>query len=185
MPSILRSGIFLILLAVLTLGWEPALAQADEAGTTDDAAKKVETLTGIAAAAQDGAKKAALDEDPEDSVSGSLDDSTGSIESAHDPLKSILYAGWKKSGDFRFGYVRSETEEPDGTKGTSSVWQARLHLGGSYDLNDWLIFNELDFNARQLELTAIYQVGTDGCTVFWETDNVDGDSWQFTFEQLR
>jgi hypothetical protein len=117
MPSISRNGFSLILLALLALGWQPAFAQT------------VETE-----AVQEG-------EDPEDSVSGSLDDSSGSIEAAHDPLKHFVYEGWQRSGDLRLGYVRSESDERDGSEGTESDWRARLRYGGSYNVNDWLIFN--------------------------------------------
>jgi len=105
------------LLALMTAGGNPALAQAvEEEAPTEE-------------------------EDREDSVSGSLDDSTGSIESAHDSIMSILYEGWQRSGQLRFGYVRSETDERDGSEGTESVWRARLRYGGAYNVNDWLKFN--------------------------------------------
>jgi hypothetical protein len=117
MPSTPRTGLSLILLTVLAVGWASALAQAEEAEAVLE------------------------DEEPEDSVSGSLDDSAGSIEAAHDPLRQILYKGWQRAGDLRFGYVRSETDERDGSEGTTSDWRARLRYGGSYNVNEWLVFN--------------------------------------------
>ena len=144
MPSITRNGYLPIVLAVLALGWQPVIAQDGEADATDDAAKKVETLKEVAKVKEVTAVEgdfAAEEEVPEDSVSGALDDSTGSIEAAHDPLKHLLYQGWSGSGDFRFGYVRSETDARDGSEGTTSDWRARLRYGGTYSVNDWLTFN--------------------------------------------
>ena len=117
MHSPFLTGSFMLLLAVMVAGWSPAVAQA---------ADEPEPLG---------------EETQDDTQSGSLDDSTGSIESAHDPLMSILYSGWRKAGDFRFGFVRSEFEERDGSDGTNSNWQARLRFGGEYRLRDWLLLN--------------------------------------------
>ena len=115
-PPTVRTKLSLILVLAFAVSGEQAFAQ-----TTDDQAP-TEVVS-------------------EDSVSGSLDDSTGSIESAHDPFKHILYEGWRRSGDLRFGYVRSETDERDGSEGTESDWRARLRYGGAYRVNDWLRFN--------------------------------------------
>ncbi len=115
-PSVVRRG-FLTLLMLLALGSQPAFAQAVEAETVME------------------------DEEPEDSNSGALDDSTGSIESDHGPLQNLLYAGWQRAGDFRFGYVRSEIDERDGSEGTTSDWRGRVRYGGKFKINEWLIFN--------------------------------------------
>lgn len=135
MPSIARNGLFLILVTVLALGWQAAFAQSDEVETSGDVPAEVEE------AEDDAADEDTSDDDPEDSLSGSLDDSTGSIEKTHDPLAGFLYKGWQRSGDFRFGYVRSESDKRDGGKETSSDWRARIRYRGEYDVNDWLKFN--------------------------------------------
>ncbi len=144
MPSKPRTGLSLILLAVLAVSWAPAFAQAEQADEAVDAETKAEALKEVdevqeAVTVEEAA--AAQEDEPEDSTSGSLDDSTGSIESAQDPLKDILYAGWQRSGDLRFGYVRSETDARDGSEGTTSDWRARVRYGGTYNVKDWLIFN--------------------------------------------
>ena len=144
MPSISRSRFFLTLIVVLTLGWQPAFAQEEDADKAVDAKAKVETLSKVAEVKEVAAIEedvAAEEDNPEDSVSGALDDSTGSIEAAHDPLRQILYKGWSRAGDLRLGYVRSETDERDGSEGTTSDWRARLRYGGNYNINEWLIFN--------------------------------------------
>lgn len=107
-------GILLSAVVVLALGWQVAFAQSETP---------------------------ALDETADDSVSGSYDDSTGSIEGAHDPLDRLSYKGWQLSGDLRVGYSRSETDERDGEKATTSVWLGRARFGGDYKINDWLQFN--------------------------------------------
>ncbi len=123
MPLGSRSGFFLVLTAVLAAGWQGECAWAQAAGETGDAATAV-----------------GMEEASKDLESGSLDDSTGSIEAAHDPLRRLLYEGWRGSGDFRFGYVRSETDERDGSEGTTSDWRARLRYGGKYRIKEWLEF---------------------------------------------
>jgi len=45
------------------------------------------------------------------------------------------------------------------------------------------LFNELDFNTNQLEVSTVYRANED-CIVWWQTDNVDGE-WNLTFEKLR
>jgi len=125
MRSALHSGIYLILLAAFVVAWKPLAAQEaapDSEGEEATAAAEAEEL-------------------PEDSMSGSLDDSSGSIEAAHDPLRQILYKGWQRAGDLRFGYVRSESDERDGSEGSESDWRARLRYGGATNVNDWLKFN--------------------------------------------
>ena len=114
---------------------------------------------------------AAEEEVPDDSVSGSLDDSTGSIEAAHDPVRQLLYKGWQRAGDIRFGYVRAETDERDGSEGTTSDWRGRVRYGGRYSVNDWLRFNgrlavactsrdcdpELSLDPSETEVTTVDQ----------------------------
>jgi hypothetical protein len=76
---------------------------------------------------------------PEDSVSGSLDDSSSSIETVRDTVADVLYRGWQVSGDLRVGLVRAESEERDGSEETTSTWRGRFRLGGKYNLTEWLV----------------------------------------------
>ncbi len=116
MSSISTNGFSLVLTAIFAVSWGSSFAQDVEAESSGETT-------------------------PEDSVSGSLDDSTGSIEAARDPVRQFLYKGWQRAGDLRFGYVRSESDERDGSEGTESDWRARIRYGGGYRLNDWLTFN--------------------------------------------
>jgi hypothetical protein len=45
---------------------------------------------------------------PEDAMSGSLDDSSGSIEVARETAGNLIKQGWTVKGDLRVGYVRAE-----------------------------------------------------------------------------
>jgi hypothetical protein len=76
---------------------------------------------------------------PEDSLSGSLDDSVGSIESARGSQTRLMQQGWRTSGDLRIGYIREETDLRDGTSATDEDLRGRFRIGGSYNLNEWLI----------------------------------------------
>jgi len=117
MSSTIKTGISLLLLAGFLAAWGPAVAQTAEAESSPE------------------------EEEPEDSVSGSIDDSAGSLEAAHDPLRQILYGGWRRAGDLRFGYAREEIDDRDGNAGTTSDWRARVRYGGSDNVTDWLKFN--------------------------------------------
>lgn len=46
-----------------------------------------------------------------------------------------------------------------------------------------LIFNEFDMNAESLDISAIYRSADEGCFVWWETANVEGN-WVLSFERL-
>ncbi|MEW6580510.1 MAG: SH3 domain-containing protein [Chloroflexota bacterium] len=46
------------------------------------------------------------------------------------------------------------------------------------------VFNELDFEAKRLEVSTVYRSDDGGCTIFWETNNVVG-SWEIKFEKIR
>lgn len=143
MPSKPRTGLSLILLAVLAVSWAPAFAQAEQADEPVDSEAKVkafEEVDEVEEAATVEVATVAQEDEPEDSESGSLDDSTGSIEATHDPIRQLLYRGWTGSGDLRFGYVRSESDQRDGSQGTQSDWRARVRYGGRYNVNDWLKF---------------------------------------------
>lgn len=76
---------------------------------------------------------------PEDSLSGSLDDSVGSIESARGSQSELMMQGWRISGDLRVGYIREEVELRDGTTETDESLRGRFRLDGSYNINEWLI----------------------------------------------
>ncbi len=78
---------------------------------------------------------------PEDAMSGSLDDSSGSIEAARETVDELIKQGWQSRGDLRVGYVRAETDRRDGTTSTNSVWRGRFRIGGSLSINEWLIAN--------------------------------------------
>jgi hypothetical protein len=78
---------------------------------------------------------------PEDSLSGSLDDSVGSIESARGSQTQLIEQGWRISGDLRVGYIREETDLRTGTSETDESLRGRFRLGGSYNFNEWLTAN--------------------------------------------
>ena len=78
---------------------------------------------------------------PEDSLSGSLDDSVGSIEAARGSQTKLMEQGWRVSGDLRVGFIREEKDLRDGTSATETEARGRFRLGGAYNLNEWLIAN--------------------------------------------
>ncbi len=52
------------------------------------------------------------------------------------------------------------------------------------DCDDTAVFNELDFDARSLDISTVYpNRDQTECIVFWETDNVDKE-WEISFERL-
>lgn len=46
------------------------------------------------------------------------------------------------------------------------------------------VFNEIDFDVQQLEVSTLYRSEKGGCTIFWEIENVEG-KWEITFEKIR
>lgn len=53
------------------------------------------------------------------------------------------------------------------------------------DCDDTSVFNEVDFDAEELEISSVYRnSGDDSCVIYWETSNVEG-GWELTFEKLR
>ena len=76
---------------------------------------------------------------PEDSLSGSLDDSVGSIESARGSATQLLEQGWRISGDLRVGFIREEKDLRDGSSSTETEGRGRFRLAGAYNVNEWLI----------------------------------------------
>jgi len=78
---------------------------------------------------------------PEDAMSGSLDDSSGSIEAARETVDRLIKQGWQANGDLRVGYERAETDLRDGTSSTDTKGRGRFRIGGSVGINEWLIAN--------------------------------------------
>ena len=78
---------------------------------------------------------------PEDTVSGSLDDSTSSIEIVREEEGRNLPDRFHWSGDARVGYIREEREDRDGTIENLSAWQGRLRVGTRRNIFDWLVFD--------------------------------------------
>ena len=76
---------------------------------------------------------------PEDSLSGSLDDSSGSIEAAYEAAADIREQGWQVSGDMRVGYIRAEQDHRDGSSDTDTNWRGRYRIGGTSRFNSWLL----------------------------------------------
>jgi hypothetical protein len=72
------------------------------------------------------------DDEADDTLSGSVDDSSGSIEVA---LEKKAY-GWDFRGDMRAGYVSADTDRRDGSDGSSSEWLGRFRIGGNYNIAD-------------------------------------------------
>jgi hypothetical protein len=46
------------------------------------------------------------------------------------------------------------------------------------------VFNEFDSDVDTLEVSSVYRSSDDGCVIFWETSNLQGE-WIVTFEQVR
>jgi len=78
---------------------------------------------------------------PEDAMSGSLDDSSGSIEAARETVGELIEQGWSAKGDLRIGYVKSDLDLLDGTTTTESNWRGRFRIGGSVGISEWLTGN--------------------------------------------
>ena len=72
------------------------------------------------------------DDEADDTLSGSVDDSSGSIEVA---LEKKAY-GWDFRGDMRAGYVSVDTDRRDGSDDSSSEWLGRFRIGGNYNIAD-------------------------------------------------
>ena len=91
----------------------------------------------VAAPIADAERETELDV-PEDSLSGSLDDSVGSIESARGSATQLLEQGWRISGDLRVGFIREEKDLRDGSSSTETEGRGRFRLAGAYNVNEWL-----------------------------------------------
>lgn len=67
-------------------------------------------------------------------------------------------------------------------KDRSFILHAHVLVG---DCDDTSVFNELDFDATELEVSSVYRnTGDNNCVIFWESDNVDGE-WEIIFEKLN
>lgn len=83
----------------------------------------------------------AVDVQTDDPQSSALGDSSGSIEAAHDDTDDIDILKWRTSADLRFGYIRADSDNADGTSETDTDWRARFRASGGINLASWLIFN--------------------------------------------
>lgn len=68
-----------------------------------------------------------------DAASGSLDDSTGSIEAGRKTH------GWKFKGDLRVEYSGTEADNRDGTDQSSSVGNGRFRIGSNYGISESVV----------------------------------------------
>ena len=103
-----------------------AEASRDSADADEDAA---------AARAEEGepaSPDGADDDEADDTLSGSVDDASGSIEVA---LEKKAH-GWDFRGDMRAGYVSADTDRRDGSDDSSSTWLGRFRIGGNYNISD-------------------------------------------------
>ena len=107
-------------------------AGAQESGTEEEGQESVDIV---------GPESGTELDVPDDSLSGSLDDSVGSIESARGSATELMMQGWRISGDLRVGYIREETDFRDGTSATEDNFRGRFRIGASTNLNEWLTAN--------------------------------------------
>ena len=70
---------------------------------------------------------------PEDAASGSLDDSTGSVEGIRGAAPDLVRQGWQLSGDLRIGYIRADTDLSDGTTETTTNGRGRFRFGRRHE----------------------------------------------------
>ncbi|MCZ6895682.1 MAG: hypothetical protein O7H40_16765 [Gammaproteobacteria bacterium] len=151
MNKILRSresgnrglGAVFVLLVVGMLAGFPTNGQATtnpedgDSGVAEALLDNADADEDAAAARSNDAEPASPDgEDPGEEVdahTGSLDDSTGSIESGRETH------GWNFQGDLRAGYSQTDTDNRDATDQSSSEWRGRFRAGGSYRITEKLI----------------------------------------------
>jgi hypothetical protein len=115
----------------------------------------------------------------DDTVSGSIDDSTSSIEAVREPASALALDEWQWSGDARAGYVSEEVEDREGMLTSESSWQARTRIGARRNLVDWLVFD-----AR-----LAVRCSSDACDPGLaldpsETNTASIDDGDITFDQL-
>ncbi len=119
-PALARIALLVLWLGAFTLA--AAQEDADESGSDPAAEPTSETRAA-------------------DTVSGSIDDSTGSIESVRDVDFPFALGKWQFKADARVGYIRQERDERDATTSTTTNWQGRFRLSSSNRITDWAIFN--------------------------------------------
>jgi len=125
--QLLAKSVFLL----LSIGWQPVLADETQDAVAGDSSNNV----------------------PADTDSGSLDDSMGTI------ADMLFGAGWNSSTDIRLQYNDTDTDFTPGSgifDNDPGAWQTRLRAGGSYNFSDELIVgtrlattctqNNCDFN---------------------------------------
>lgn len=116
---------------------------------------------------------------PEDALSGSLDDSSGSVEATREAVDELRKQGWQIAGDMRIGFVRAERDERDGSVSTSSKLQGRFRIGGTYHINDWLLGN-----ARIASTCTSERCGFDPTLDSIIDTQTSADEGKVTFDQL-
>jgi len=72
--------------------------------------------------------------DAVDAVSGSLDDSVGSIDAGRETR------GQKILGDLRVGYTYTDEDSRDASDQSVSEWRGRFRAGGTYSITEKLVF---------------------------------------------
>ncbi len=76
----------------------------------------------------------------DDMQSGSLDDSTGSLERDAEGTGIPREREWSLQGDLRVGLVRAERDKRDGSSSTDTNWRGRFRLGAEITLNNSVRF---------------------------------------------
>ena len=133
---------WLVCMAVL-MAPDVTVAQVEDTSDNaerDDTASEVETSPD---GEDDASNEYPETDEPvtDDTVSGSIDDSTSSIEAVREPVAAVARDRWLWTGDARAGYVREELEDREGQLATVSAWRARARLGARRNLIDWLLFD--------------------------------------------
>jgi len=141
------AAMLLLVLATILLPGQPARAQDAQTpalSTSESDAIPNEgenTAVDDATARSNGEESDTPDDaaadDEIDAMSGSLDDSAGSIESGRDTRGDSRE--WDFQGDLRVGYTRTDKDFRDGTEGSESEWRGRFRFGGTYGVEDTFI----------------------------------------------
>ncbi len=105
-----------------------AEALPDSADVNEDAAA-ARPIDGEPASPERGDTSEAVE-----ALSGSLDDSTGSLEAGRE-----IRSGWRFKGDLRAGYTSTDTDNRDSTDQSSSEWRGRFRAGASYSIAEKFI----------------------------------------------
>ncbi len=133
--------VFVLTIAVMLPGF-PTHAQArttpeeGDSGVAEDSrynAPADEDTAAASAGDEEPASPDGTDDDEgDDTLSGSVDDASGSIEVA---LEKKAH-GWAFRGDMRAGYVTADVDRRNGIDDSSSVWLGRFRIGGNYNIAD-------------------------------------------------